>query len=177
MHAARWNHLRNVSAPMKELLTLFPPLCRVIARRHLYIPEPGGVGRIVQYIDRGDHSTVLVQAENVLLRRGDPIEGAKECAPEWLMPVQYDGNKTSSWMEQLLSGDAMFSEDPILRGRIAGPMATDNPRLWVVRLDTAQPLEAHPDEIVVDGRQLYLAGNGHRRIPVTYAMSIKQGEA
>lgn len=176
MHAGRWNHLRDVSEPMQELLVMFPPMCRVIARRHLRVPAPGEVGRVIQYIDRGKNSTVLVQHEDVLLARGDVYGGAMECFPEWLMAVQYDGNKTDEWMRRVLSGESMFSEDPILSGRIEGPMASEDPRMWVVRLDTAQPMEVHPEKILIDEMGLFMQGGG-RRIPVTYAMSIRQVEA
>lgn len=171
----RWDPDEDITPVIADMMRLFPPLCRVIARRDLRVPAAGRVGRVIQYVQWDDnHGSVVVRDEEMFLRPEDVkavwVED-KECLPHWLLPVQYDGNKTPAWVERLLVGQQEEPEDPILEGKIAGPM-TDNPTLVVVRLDNGRPLTVHPKKIGVCKDGLFVEDMVAGRVQVIYAMSL-----
>lgn len=164
-----WDHVGELTPLVADVLRQFPPLCRVIARKRLIIPSPGRVGRVVSYIQRSESMvTLVVRDEDALLGRGGPQDAA-ECLPHWIMPVQYDGNKTPEWVERSLRGEQEDPTDPLAHGKIEGPMASGDPQLVVLRLDNGQPAVVHPDRVLVDGNELFLLGET-TKVPVTYAM-------
>lgn len=177
---AFWERSEELSEAMQQLLVMFPPLCRVIAARVLDVPAKGRVGRVVGYLRGGDDFIrLLVQDEEVLLHRSILAEEDLKpwiCAPEWLVPVQYDGNKTPWWVRKTLAtGSPGEIESPVLVGEIRGPMAL-RPRIWVVRMDIGEPLELHPDEIQLVDDSLILAIDD-KHVPVAYVMDADVVEA
>lgn len=171
--------LEDLDAAEREMITRFPPLCRVIPTRQLSALVTGRVGRVVKYARVRDFGLLpLVQDEAVVMGqvRAD-TEGMQPavCLPEWLLVVQYDGNKTPSWVRRTMrTKDPGTVESPASAGRIEGPRVR-NPKLWVLRMDTGEPMALHPRQIGIDGQSLFIESGG-QRIPAFYLYQLLMGE-
>jgi hypothetical protein len=143
-----------------ELMRQFPPYCRVIAERKLRCPAPGEVGRVVRYYKNPAENEVyvLVQEEECFLA-DHPAEHGRYCRPEWVVPVQYDGNKTPEWADAIRAGEQPDTRNPVLEGIIEGAMA-ETPQLLFLRMDTGEPIELHPSVVSVEGDRIGFAESG-----------------
>jgi hypothetical protein len=172
----------SVSDELKELFEMFPPFCRVIAQRRLRVPGLGRVGRVVGYIEgNGGDFKLIVQDEAIFLPHERTLEGDDsepwQCSPEWLIAVQYDGDKTPGWVRRTLARTNLLSaHSPILEGRIEGPMAAGPVQLCLIRWDNAGAIVVHPDAVELDGGRLFVREE-NRKIPVTYVPSLSDAEA
>lgn len=165
--------LQTAPEDVFEMVRMFPPFCRVLAVRHLIVPAPGRVGRVVGYrkAERTGNVYLMVQDELAFLG-GEEVaedETVKGCAPEWLVVVQYDGNKTPAWVAQVRAGEAPPTTSPHAQGEISGVLADPEPLLWFVRMDTGLPVELHPNSVYLEEEGGLFIEEDDRRVPVCYA--------